>query len=90
MAVLLAAIGFSSAIIVILCLGDPKRRRASRLAGAGHSTALRRALFATALLPGLFFIGIGNAAGLLIWLGGCAVAGWFASLTVAQAHDMPR
>lgn len=76
----LLALLISGALIVMLCLGDPKRRRAARIGGEGQSTATRRLLAAAACLPGLYFAVIGDSAAFLVWLGGCAVVGWLVAL----------
>lgn len=76
----LFASAFSVAIILLLCAGDPKRRRAQKLTGDGHGTRVRRLFAAAALLPGLVLIAMAEPAAFLIWLGACSVAGWFAAL----------
>lgn len=87
MPVALLAIAFSSAIILWLGRGDPKRRRTARLPGEGQSVRTRRLLAALACLPGLYCALTGDAAAFMIWLGGCAVAGWFVTLGFAQARQ---
>lgn len=77
---------FSTAIILWLCLGDPKRRRSARLSGKPHNVAIRRLLAAASLVPGLLFAVRGDAAAFLIWFGGCAVAGWLVTLCLSQAQ----
>jgi len=79
-----AALAVSAAFILWLSLGDPKRRRAEKLAGAGHSPALRRMLALGAMLPGLAIAASGDAAAFLIWLGGSAVIGWIVALGLSQ------
>ncbi|MES2497233.1 MAG: hypothetical protein V4618_14065 [Pseudomonadota bacterium] len=80
----LLAVAFSAAIIVILGRGDPKRRRTAKLAGEGQSVRTRRLLSALACVPGLYCALAGDAAAFMIWLGGCAVAGWFVALGFGQ------
>jgi hypothetical protein len=87
MLVAILAIAFSSAIILWLGRGDPKRRRTARLPGAGQSVRTRRLLAALACLPGLYCALIGDAAAFMIWLGGCGVAGWFVTLGFGQARQ---
>ncbi len=70
----LAAAAVSAALILWLCLGDPKRRRALRIAGEGHGTSTRRLIAAAACLPGLACAASGDAAAFLIWLGGSGAA----------------
>lgn len=79
-ALTLAAIVFSTIIIILLCSGDPKRRRSARLDGAGQSTGTRRLLVALLCLPGLGFALIGDAAAFLMWLGACAAIGWLVAM----------
>ncbi|ABQ69910.1 hypothetical protein Swit_3564 [Rhizorhabdus wittichii RW1] len=81
------AIAFSTAIILILGRGDPKRRRTARLPGGGQSVRTRRLLAALACLPGLYCIFTGDAAAFFIWLGGCGVAGWFVALGFGQSRQ---
>ncbi|MCE7797125.1 hypothetical protein LWE61_11205 [Sphingobium sufflavum] len=84
---MLAAIAFSTALLVLLCRGDPKRRRTLRQSGKGHGPALRRLLVALSLLPGVGYAVAGDAAAVLIWFGGYAVVGWFVTLSAAQWQD---
>ncbi|MCP1469428.1 hypothetical protein J3E64_001103 [Sphingobium sp. OAS761] len=83
----LAAILFSAGLILLLGLGDPKRRRAARK-GAGQGATSRRLIAVAALLPGLAFLLSGDAAALLLWLGGAAVAGWAVTLVLAARSDL--
>lgn len=82
--VALAGMAFSAALLVLLCLGDPKRRRTLRLSGTGHTPAARRLIVVAACLPGLLCVALGDAAAFLIWLGGSGVAGWIATAWIAQ------
>lgn len=82
----LAAILFSASVVLLLGLGDPKRRRSAR-AGAGHSAILRQLLSLLALLPGMAFLVHSDAAAFLLWLGGAAVAGWVVALALATMSD---
>ncbi|MEJ7933766.1 hypothetical protein WG907_05765 [Sphingobium sp. AN558] len=79
------ALALSTACILAVALGDPKRRRSARLSGNGHRPAQRRLLTVCALLPGLFCIGHGDPSAFLIWLGGCAVAGWLIAIAFSRA-----
>jgi hypothetical protein len=76
MMILLAATGFSIAMITLLWRGDPKRRRVAGLPSGEHSAPKRRLIFVALLLPGLFFVVAGDSSAFLIWLGCCAVGGW--------------
>lgn len=87
MALLLLACIASAAILVLLCMGDPKRRRSVRRAGAAQGTMARRLLTAASLLPGMCYIVTGDPAAFLIWLGGYAVAGWLVTLFFAALSD---
>jgi len=75
-----ASLAFSIAVMILLCHGDPKRRRAAHQPGAAHGVSMRRLLAVAGLLPGLVLAGTGDAAAFLIWLGGCAVGGWLVAL----------
>ncbi|WP_066701359.1 hypothetical protein [Sphingobium amiense] len=85
----LIPLALSTAFILWLSLGDPKRRRAEKLASGGHSPALRRALALGAMLPGIAIAACGDAAAFLIWLGGCAVIGWIVALALSQLARQP-
>lgn len=86
---ILASLATSSALIALLCLNDPKRRRALGLPGAPNNSARRRLMVCAAILPGLILAIAGDAAAFLLWLGGCAVTGWL--ITMAQsAHREGR
>lgn len=82
----LAATAFTTLLLLMLCLGDPKRLRAARLPGTGHSITVRRATAAAALLPGLGLALSGQAAAFLIWLGGSMAAGWIVTICLSQAR----
>lgn len=85
-----AAIVITTVLILLLAVGDPKRRRSARLSGEGQSRSLRRGLVAIACLPGAFLAVMGDAAGFMMWLGGAAVAGWFVALALAQSGQEAR
>lgn len=70
------AMAISAALILLLCIGDPKRRRAARIDGGEQSGTIRWMLSSAACVPGLYLAGIGDAAAFLIWLGACSVVGW--------------
>jgi hypothetical protein len=80
----LAAVAVSAALLVLLALGDPKRRRTAGTRDGAQGTTVRRLLAVASLLPGIACIANGDAAAFLIWFGGCAVAGWFVTLALAQ------
>jgi hypothetical protein len=73
------AILVSAIPILILCIGDPKRRRAAGLkdSGFGPDTRQRQRLSIAACLPGIACICAGEIAAFVLWLGGCALFGWF-------------
>ncbi|WP_156680163.1 hypothetical protein [Sphingomonas profundi] len=83
----LAAVAASAALIVALCLGDPKRRRSARLRGDGHRTTTRRLIAAAICAPGAICVVRGDAAAFLIWLGACGVIGWFVTLCFARQRS---
>ncbi|CAN5198079.1 hypothetical protein BH10PSE12_BH10PSE12_36430 [soil metagenome] len=88
--VALIAIALSAILIVILCVGDPKRRRAAGRTGRNgpaQSPELRRILAAAACLPGLYCALTGDAAAFLIWLGGCGVIGWLLVLVLGARPE---
>lgn len=74
--VLLAAIAFSLAIIVLLWRGDPKRRRVAGLLDSGHGAIRRRLMSVAVLLPGLALAATGDSPAFLVWFGSCAIGGW--------------
>jgi hypothetical protein len=75
----LLALAISAMLIVVLCQGDPKRLRAAGQKGATMLPRRRRGLAALACLPGLGCALSGNSAALMLWLGGCALAGWISA-----------
>jgi len=74
------AIAITALLLLALCRGDPKRRRAARSPGAGLPASTRRTLAAAACLPGIVLASLGDAAAFLIWLGGSAAIGWMIAL----------
>ncbi|WP_238995740.1 hypothetical protein [Sphingomonas solaris] len=82
----LVSIAVSTLLLIALCAGDPKRRRAARAGSEGQGTATRRLLAAAACLPGLLCVLLGDPAAFLIWLGGCGAAGWLVTLWFGQRH----
>ncbi|MDX3911228.1 MAG: hypothetical protein QHC67_15625 [Sphingobium sp.] len=90
MALALAAVAFSTLLLVLLCLGDPKRRRAARLRDKGQGIATRRIIAAATVLPGIGLILIGDAAAFLLWLGGSAAAGWAITLCLSAKGESAR
>ena len=85
----LPALAVSAALILLLCIGDPKRRRSRRIAGQGRSAAFRKPLSAAVLLPGAYLAFAGDAAAFLIWLGGCSVLGWLVAQLFGLAKGPP-
>jgi hypothetical protein len=82
----LAAASLSTICSLLLCAGDPKRRRVSGSAGSlskGH----RRLIASGACLPGVWCALQGDAAALLVWLGACALAGWLAAAGSSRLYD---
>ncbi|MBB5687678.1 hypothetical protein [Sphingobium boeckii] len=75
----LTALLLSAGPILFLCIGDPKRRRSMEKKSNGMAANKRRILVATACLPGLGCALVGDTAAFLMWLGGCALAGWAAA-----------
>lgn len=76
----LSCVAASWTLLLMLCLGDPKRRRALRLPSSGQGQAARRLTAAAACVPGLICALTGDAAALLIWLGGTGVLGWLTTI----------
>lgn len=76
---LLIGIACSVAIVVWLWHGDAKRRRVAGLLPIAISSDKRRIMAIAALLPGVIFAVLGDSAGVLIWLGSCAMGGWIVS-----------
>lgn len=85
----LPAIALTAILLVMLCRGNPKRRRSARLPGEGHSATARRLLTLAAGVPGLLLALSGDAATFLIWLGGSAVMGWCIALWFGQRSWEP-
>lgn len=86
-ALTLAAIGFTAALVTLLCLRDPKRQRAYGAQGRAYSSAVRNALIAGALLPGAAFALAGDGAAFFLWFGGSAVAGWCIALLFSRGRQ---
>lgn len=88
----LGALVLTSIPMLILCLGDPKRRRTIGNQASGMPSRQRRLIAVVACIPGIICVILGDAAAFFVWLGGCgligwALAAWFASRrrpTVAQ------
>lgn len=83
------ATAISAAMLLLIGLGDPKRRRAAGRRGGEHGRGTRRALVAATLLPGLYCAAIGDSAAFLMWLGGCAVIGWLIAILL-RPHPQGR
>lgn len=88
MAATFVATAASVAFILLLALGDPKRRRAAGL-DAGHGKARRYLYVAGVTVPGLFIALSGDVAMWLIWFGSCAVGGWLVALRFAGPARVP-
>lgn len=88
MILVLVSVIFSTALLALLCLGDPKRRRSGGLPGTAQGTAVRRLLVAASLLPGMLLALSGHPAAFLMWLGGYVVAGWLITLCFSGMHEM--
>ncbi len=82
---LLAAIAFSFAIIVLLWRGDPKRRRVAGMPDLGHRAIRRRLMAAAVLLPGLALVATGDSPAFLVWFGSCAICGWLVALLPSRS-----
>lgn len=89
-ALALAAVAVSAGFVLLLCLGDPKRRRTIDAIAQGDSGPRRRAFVVAACLPGLLCVVQGDAAGFLIWLGGTGAAGWLMTLAFSRSHPPAR
>lgn len=83
---LILSVGFSTALLALLCLGDPKRLRAARSPGTAQRVATRRWLAIASLLPGIAYALLGDGAGVFLWLGGYAMAGWLVTIAFAAAR----
>ncbi|MEW9855341.1 hypothetical protein [Novosphingobium sp. M1R2S20] len=81
------ALAASTLLIALLCLRDPKRRRAMGASPPSTGAGPRLPLAIGALLPGLFLILLGDAAAFLSWLGGCSVAGWLLTTALSSARS---
>jgi hypothetical protein len=79
----LLAVAWTAAVLLMLCLGDPKRRRNARLAGAGYGSMTRRLLVLASLLPGLGLALAGDGAAFMVWMGGSVMAGWLLTMVTA-------
>ena len=85
----LAAIAFSAVPILLLCLGDPKRRRAA--GESGGSPDRHRAMLVTAgCVPGIAVALLGDSAAFMLWLGGIALLGWCAAASFAPRRNQQR
>jgi hypothetical protein len=84
----LFALAISVVPLLLLCINDPKRRRATGCKG-GMSNGLRHVTVIVACLPSVALALMGNAGGFMLWLGGCALWGW-AVATFAPLADRYR
>lgn len=81
----IVAVALSVAVLAMLCVGDPKRRRTAGLRGDRGGKGMRRLLVIGSVLPGVALALAGDAAAVMIWIGGYAVFGWwFANLFSAR------
>jgi hypothetical protein len=81
----IAALALSVALLAMLCVGDPKRRRTAGLRDDATGRGMRRLLAVGSVLPGVALALAGDAAAFMIWIGGYAVFGWwFANLFCAR------
>lgn len=81
----LSALALTSIQLLILCLGDPKRRRSSGNKGRITTANQRRSIAVAACIPGLICAVLGHAAVFLMWLGGSALFGWALAAWFARA-----
>jgi hypothetical protein len=79
----ITGLALSAAAIYALCLGDPKRRRASGQ-GGGATSRVRTLLVVIACVPGLVCGLLGDSAALMLWLGGAALLGWLAAASLGE------
>lgn len=86
----LAAVALSAIPILLLCFGDPKRRRSVEKKGNGMATRQRRILAALACVPGVVCALAGDSAAFLMWVGGCALVGWAAALVLGAVGRTDR
>lgn len=84
--VALSALVLSAIPILALCIGDPKRRRATGDKRGGMASGRRRLLAAVACLPGALCALSGDAAAFLMWFGGCALLGWALAVSGSLAR----
>ena len=78
----LGALFLSAIPVIILCNGDPKRRRATGERG-GAARLTRTILVVTACVPGFACALLGDSAAFMLWLGGIALFGWAAAARFA-------
>lgn len=74
----LGALFLSAIPVVLLCIGDPKRRRAAGERG-GATSRSRSMSVVTACVPGVACALLGDSAAFMLWLGGTALLGWAAA-----------
>lgn len=75
------SVAISTGCLLVLALGDPKRRRAARrTAHPQPAFRFRRAWAGACAAPGLVLMLAGQWPALLVWLGTTAACGW----TLAQ------
>ena len=74
----LGALFLSAIPVILLCVGDPKRRRAARERG-GAASGPRSMLVGATCIPGIACALLGDSAAFMLWLGGVALLGWAAA-----------
>lgn len=84
----LAALALAAIPVALLCVGDPKRRRAAGEPG-GMSSGRRWLLVIATIMPGLACALLGESAAFMLWLGGIALAGWGLAAALARNEDKP-
>lgn len=71
----LGALALSAIPILLLGIGDPKRRRAAGVKD-GSASGQRWLLVLAACVPGLACALLGDSAAFIMWLGGSGLLGW--------------
>ncbi|ATY32965.1 hypothetical protein [Sphingomonas psychrotolerans] len=83
----LGALFLSAIPVILLCVGDPKRRRAAGERG-GAASRPRSMFVIMACIPGFACALLGDSAAFMLWLGGTALLGWAAAASfVARSQD---
>lgn len=74
----LGALLLSAIPVILLCIVDPKRRRATGERDPAASQP-RAMLVVAACVPGVACALLGDSAAFMLWLGGIALLGWAAA-----------